>query len=183
MARRRTAIRPVLVAFGFAFALGGVVHDATAAPEEAVELFPLPPITPGMMVKDLMAYPLFSAASTKIELRLILTDAAGNIVVEPGSATDTRVIDRYSPGFVQESVVPAGTKFDGEHHKKMLRTSALPGGGGTFKDKGGAVAVILKKATVSPPPGGGAKSWIVAAVAFACGLAVGAIVIGLMRKK
>jgi len=180
MARRRTAFHPVLAAFVFAF--GGVVHDARSAPQELVELFPLPPITPGMMVKDLMAYPLFSAAGTKIELRLIVTDAAGNIVVEPGSATDTRVIDRYSPGFIQEST-PSGTKFDGEHHRKMLRTSALPGGGGTFKDKGGAVAVILKKATVSPPPGGGVKSWIVAAVAFVCGVAVGAIVIGLMKKK
>src|SRR6185503_12218226 len=105
-----------------------------------------------------------------------VTDSAGNIIVEPGTVTDIRMIDRYSPGFVQEPMVPSGTKFDGEHHKKMLRTAALPGGGGTFKDKGGAVAVILKKATVAPPPGDKVKFWMTAAIAFAGGLALGAIV-------
>jgi len=127
---------------------------APQSTENDVQIHDLPTIESGMTVASLMAMAPFSqVAVKKIELRVVYDDGGVVKIAEPtasapgGGTFGSWLVERYAPGFVREGNPPT-TKFDGEHQKKLLRTTAIAAGSSvTFKDKGGAVAVIVKKAS------------------------------------
>lgn len=149
-----------------------VAPDAAAAPmpqtpasEDDIDIYTLPAITGSITVEQLgQLEPFKNAATNKIQLRLIYTDGT---LVKVGKPNDTDgsgvplknyVVDRYAPGFLKETTgtTGAGSVFDGEDLKKLIRTATVDGV--PLKDKGGAVGVIVKKPPSTPDPPKDSKS-------------------------